>query len=159
LSVEGLVIEPSTSLPVRAFGFRLWPPEAGIDSSDLSERSNSAPALRECRTSLSCCHSAESVSRRTQDDIATGTRTLNGSAHCVRSIQPCLCFERRGLNQAGGSFRGIPTCFKPLSESLSRIYLLVFPAGTMRELPCAPAFVLAIENDIHVLSKMQEVFS
>lgn len=102
MSAEGLVIDPSTSLPVRAFGFRLWPPEAGVDSSDLSERSNSAPALRECRTSLSCCHSAESVSRRTQDDIATGTRTLNGSAHCVRSIQPCLCFERRGLNQVGG---------------------------------------------------------
>jgi len=53
------------------------------------------------------------------------------------AISPAFCFERWGLTQVGGlaataaSHRRFgPTCFKPLSESLERIYLLLFPAGT-----------------------------
>jgi len=45
LSVEGLVIEPSTSFPVWAFSFRFQPQEAGFDSPDVSGTSNSTPAL------------------------------------------------------------------------------------------------------------------
>jgi len=101
-----------------------------------------------------------------QDDTATRAR-----ARSTAPLTPCgawdttFCFERWGLNQAGGLAvaavchrRKGPTCLKPLSESLSRIYLLGVTAGTMRKLPCAPAFVLAIRNNTRVQSRMQEKF-
>jgi hypothetical protein len=65
-----------------------------------------------------------------------------------------FCFERWGLNQVGGLAiaavshrRNGPTCFKPLSESLSRIDLLEIAALTVRKFSCTSAFVLAIRNN------------
>lgn len=136
------------------FGPLFRPREAGVDSSAVAETSNSAPPvapLYERRNHR--CQGSAVVDRR-----------YRARARSAAPLTPCgafttaFCFERWGLNQVGG----IPEenqnllAFKPLSESLSRIYLLGVTAGTMRKLPCAPAFVLAIRNNTRVQFRMQE---
>jgi len=134
------------------------PREAGIDSPDLSGRSSSAP--RSAPTRRGICRAK-----------ARRYKCFRARARSTAPLTPCgawettFCFERWGLNQVGGLTvaavchrRKGPTCSNPLSENLSRIYLLGFTAGTMRKLPCAPAFVLAIRNSTRIQFRMQEKY-
>jgi hypothetical protein len=146
LSAEGLVIEPSASPPVRAI-FR--PQEAGIGS----------PLWRENQAQLlphASCHSVESrfpgrrrifpirtlinaeILRFAQDDIPGARARSTAPLTPGGAFRTAFCFERWGLNQAGRSFRGNPTCFKPLSESLLRIYLQRFAAERCEGYPSPP---------------------